>query len=84
MFYPNSAFLITKAPFLHTVMYSLLKISICITTRVKIELWPFRGQESSSILQMAAVYGIQQTAKHAPAFFIPKCDEVSVYDALWL
>ncbi|CAM9413811.1 unnamed protein product [Ascophyllum nodosum] len=34
------------------------------------------ADKSSSMLQMASVYGIQQTAKHAPAFFVPKCDEV--------
>lgn len=29
------------------------------------------------MLQMASVYGLQQTAKHAPVFFLPKADEVS-------
>lgn len=31
------------------------------------------------MLQMASVYGVQQTAKQAPAFFLPKCEEVSIY-----
>lgn len=29
------------------------------------------------MLQMASVYGVQQTAKHAPAFFLPRVAEVS-------
>lgn len=28
------------------------------------------------MLQMASVYGLQQTAKHAPAFFFPRAAEV--------
>lgn len=64
-------------------MDRLLSIKNHITTPVKtadgVEWWPFGVQESSSMLQMASVYGIQQTAKHAPAFFVPKCDEVSVH-----
>lgn len=28
------------------------------------------------MLQMASVYGLQQTAKHAPVFFLPRADEV--------
>lgn len=28
------------------------------------------------MLQMASVYGVQQTAKQAPGFFVPKCAEV--------
>lgn len=34
-------------------------------------------QESSPTLQMASVYGVQQTAKHAPAFILPRVAEVS-------
>lgn len=34
------------------------------------------------MLQMASVYGLQQTAKRAPAFLLPKCAEVSSYDSL--
>lgn len=34
------------------------------------------------MLQMASVYGVQQTAKHAPAFFLPKCAEVMGCDTL--
>lgn len=37
----------------------------------------FFWQETSPILQMASVYGVQQTAKQAPTFFLPKCAEVS-------
>lgn len=33
-------------------------------------------QESSPTLQMASVYGVQQTAKHAPAFILPRVAEV--------
>lgn len=34
-------------------------------------------QETNPMLQMASVYGVQQTAKQAPAFLFPKCAEVS-------
>lgn len=34
-------------------------------------------QETNPMLQMASVYGVQQTAKHAPAFFLPRVAEVS-------
>lgn len=37
----------------------------------------FHTQEASPMLQMASVYGVQQTAKHAPAFFLPRVTEVS-------
>eukprot|EP00752_Nemacystus_decipiens_P011318 g10058.t1 len=33
-------------------------------------------EETSPMLQMASVYGLQQTAKHAPTFFLPKADEI--------
>lgn len=33
------------------------------------------------MLQMASVYGVQQTAKHAPAFFLPRVAEVSTVAA---
>lgn len=39
------------------------------------------------MLQMASVYGLQQTAKHAPVFFLPRADEVRVavpgYACFW-
>lgn len=34
-------------------------------------------QETNPMLQMASVYGVQQTAKHAPAFMLPHVAEVS-------
>lgn len=36
----------------------------------------FNLQETSPMLQMASVYGLQQTAKHAPVFFLPRAEEV--------